>query len=341
MRSARGVTLIELLVGGAVAGLVLSAAALVVVSSASRHRRELERANLERHSLLLLEQLTAELRQAGLGVPSGQNPELGGARFPSVFVRGDPAQLVFLADLPRPNSSFGGVSQVSDEQAVTVPADGVVVLNELNGTCNADLSGPHCQTDVESALFAPSTDCATDPNAPSCPWALNKYQPGEWLLLANGAGQWLERQVDNPVHGASADRRYLDLAAPRPPTFFGGFPNRGFVSSPDRVFYRLNGAAVERNQCWGQIGAVLTAAALATPCIAGPDGTGWEVVARGALSPGLAFEYRDGADNPIAAPVPAAALPLIRRVVVRVTLERMLGPTAIRTDSSTAASVRL
>lgn len=343
MRPARGVTLIELLVGGAVAVLVLSAAGLVVVSSASRHRRELERANLERHSLLLLEQLTAELRQAGLGVPSGQNPELAGARFPSIFLRGDPAEVVFLADLPRPNSSFNGVSQLSDEQQATVPTSGVVVLNELSGPCDVDLTGPHCQTDQVSALFPPSTGCASNPAAPTCPWALNRYQPNEWVLLANGAGRWLERQVGNPVHGASADRRYLALQVARPAGFFAGFPNRGFVSSPDRVFYRLNGTAVERNQCWGQIGAGVTVAALATACAAGPDGTGWEVLAEGATSPGLAFEYRDGADNPIAAPVPAAALPLIRRVVVRVTLERAPGPgaTAIRTDSSTSASVRL
>jgi prepilin-type N-terminal cleavage/methylation domain-containing protein len=338
-RAARGFTLIELLVGAAVMLVILAGAAMVLFAAASQHRRGLEKANLERSCQLLTGQLVAELRQVGLGVPTGSNPEAGNGRFPATVLQATATSLTFMADLARPNSSFNGLSQLSDDPAI--PAGGVSVLNELNGTCDVDNSiSPHCRTSLASALFpGPGVDCSASTAALTCPWNLNKYQSQEWVVLANGSGEWLERRLTAGVFGSSLTRRYLALAVARPAGFFSGAPNRGYVSSPDRVFYRLNAGAVERKQCWGQIGAVLTVAALATPCAAGPDGTAWEPRASNVSA--LAFQYRDAADAVIPVPVAAGNLRRIRRVTVTMTLQRPLGQALISAGATASATVRL
>ena len=333
--AARGFTLIELMTGSAVMVVILTGAIAVLLAASSQHRRSLEKANLERACTLLVGQLEAELRQAGLGVPKGSNA--AGARFPASVLVGNPNDIAFLADVARPNSSFNGISQLSDDQ-VAIGASGVSVLNELNGTCDVDSVAGHCRTDQSSALFGPSTDCSTNPNVPTCPWSLRKYQPQEWIVMANGAGNWLERQLTAGLHTSGASRRFLELATPRPVAFFANLPNRGFVSTPDRILYRLNAGAVERMQCWGQIGAVLTPAALATPCN-GVDGTVWERRARDVA--GLVFEYRDGADAVIPTPVAAGDLRRIRRVIINLALQRAVGTATVTANATASVTVRL
>ncbi|HZN93845.1 MAG TPA: prepilin-type N-terminal cleavage/methylation domain-containing protein, partial [Myxococcales bacterium] len=225
---ARGFTLIELLVGSAVVLVILTGAAAVLLSASSQHRRALEKSNLERASMLLIGQMQAELRQAGLGMPNGSSSL--GNRFPASIFAANPGTIAFIADLARPNSGFNGISQLSDDQ-VTIGPNGVAILNELSGTCAVDVLSPHCLTDQVSALFNAGPDCTANQGAPTCPWSLQKYQPAEWILMANGAGSWLEKQlpIAPPVFGSFGGRFYLAVQGGRPLTFFANLPNRGFI----------------------------------------------------------------------------------------------------------------
>ena len=56
---------------------------------------------------------------------------------------------------------------------------------------------------------------------------------------------------------------------------------------------------------------------------------------------GLIFEYRDAADALIAAPVALADLRRIRRVVINLTLQRVVGGSTLRADAAASATVRL
>jgi hypothetical protein len=72
----------------------------------------------------------------------------------------------------------------------------------------------------------------------------------------------------------------------------------------------------------------------------GGNGTPWEEVL--ALPPGttLTFSYFDAAGAPLAAPVPAAALPRVARVDVALTLVRTLPSETLTFDSNLSVSLR-
>lgn len=336
----RGFTLIELLVGAAVMAVILTGAASVLLAATQQHRRGLEKANLERACNQLIGQMEAEIRQAGLGMPRGTDLNVAGTRFPASIVEANANDIVFFADLPRPNSSFNGISQLSDEQTTTAP-DGVAVLNELNGSCDVYSAGAHCATDTSSAIFAVPGDCGSNSAAITCPWALNKYQPSEWVVVANGAGDWAELQLTAAMFVSRASRKFLQFTGNRPGALFpASIPNRGFVSSPDRVFYALNAGTVRRQQCWSQLSTPLDpATVMGRACDAPANGTNWEVRARDVAS--LIFEYRDAADVVIPAPVPLADLRRIRRVVITLSLQKVLGTATVRADATASATVRL
>src|SRR5262249_27220869 len=160
----------------------------------------------------------------------------------------------------------------------------------------------------------------------------------------NGNGDWTELQLTAAKFTSASSRRYLQFTGPRPGGLFpAGIPNRGFVSSPDRVFYELNAGTVRRQQCWSQLSTPIhPATIMAKPCDAPANGTDWEVRARDVTA--LTFEYRDAADAVIAAPVPVADLRRIRRVVITLSLQRSLGTTTtatVRADATASATVRL
>jgi prepilin-type N-terminal cleavage/methylation domain-containing protein len=339
VRPQRGFTLIELMIGSAVMVVVLTGAAAVLLAATQQHRRGLEKANLERTCNQLIGQMEAELRQAGLGMPKGTLIGAG-TRFSAAILEANANDVVFFADLARPDSSLNGLSALSDEQTTTGP-DGVAVLNELNGNCDVYTASAHCQTDTSSAIFSTPGDCGSNSGAITCPWALKKYRGSEWVMVANGAGDWAELQLVPGIFVSRASRKFLQLTASRPASLFpANVPNRGFVATPDRVFYELNGGTVRRKQCWSQLSTPIDPASImARSCTAPVDGTDWEVRARDVAA--LNFEYRDGADAVIAAPVPLADLRRIRRVVINLSLQRTLGAAIIRADATASATVRL
>lgn len=325
----RGFTLIELLVGSAVALTVLAVAFAAFVRTTAMHRRQVELAEMKRAAALVLGQLGAELRQAGLGRPRHGCAEGSGVLFPPTFLVAQEDQLAFLTDLPRRDSNFNGYSQLADDQSTGLPTNGIALLNELNGGCDISSATGHCSSSEESLLFPPGAgiDCSSSAASPTCPWGLNRYQGNEFLIVANTKGNWVERQLLPSLHAeVSGGRRTLVLKDSLPPDFFSG-ANRGFVSTPDRVYYGLDASGVRRNQCWGSIFSSPGGSTFGLGC---PDtfasnATGWEVLTTSVAPNGLRFSYWSASGTLLPVPVTDAAdLRGIRRVDIELALERKL-----------------
>ena len=343
-RSRRGFTLIEVIVASGVGLIILVAIMGYLVQRSRSEQREAQLGRLKQDASLLLGQLRRDLGQAGLGRPSRARREGQGELFPGPLLAAAETSLAFVADVPRPDSSLNGLSSFAANQvSPPLPGRGVALLNELTGGCDVDSSQPSaCRTDEASLLLAPSgVDCRDAPgSAPTCPWGLNKYRPGEWLVLVDGVGRWVERQVAPELFGGNAGRFALMLQQPLPRDFFE-VPNRGWVTSLDRVFYRLEQGTVERKQCWGPVGSEVTASSLSSPCRATADGTGWEPLLRTAAPEGLIFRYLDDTGTALE-PLPLSTVDLRRVRRVEVVL-RLTAPTSgepVTYDTFTAFTPR-
>jgi prepilin-type N-terminal cleavage/methylation domain-containing protein len=337
---ARGFTLVELLIGLAIAAVVLTAGELTVLRAAGSVRRTREREALRRQGQGVVDLLTSELRQAGLGRPTGGRKSNPADRFPAAVLAATTTSVTFLADVPRPESALNGFSRLAGDLA-TRPADGLPLLNELNGGCDIRTSASSfvaCNS-AASSLTAPagSADCAAQPaTAPSCPWAQAKYQAGEALIVQDGDGQWEEVTVDSSLFqttslGPSYARTTLHLT--------GGValtqPNGAWVSTPDRLTYAQVGSTLIRSQCWASVGAPVATQLLAG---CGSAGTGSEALAAGVQA--LALDYLDasGASLRVAGAVPVADLDRVARVTATFTLAAPSG--AAETFTASVAVLR-
>jgi hypothetical protein len=169
---------------------------------------------------------------------------------------------------------------------------------------------------------------------------LKKYRPGEWLVLVDGVGRWVERQVSSSLYATAAGRTALQLNERLPSDFFD-VPNRGWVASLDRVFYRLNAEAVERKQCWSMAGSPATVSVLSRPCGSLTDGTPWEPLLRSAGPKGLAFRYFDAQGLELTAlPLSAQDLRRVRRVEVQLHLSGLVSGTPVTYDTFTSVALR-
>jgi prepilin-type N-terminal cleavage/methylation domain-containing protein len=335
-RAPAGFTLIELLVASAVGMIVLTGAATVMTTVAQNLGQVRAQAGLRRTTAVALESLSSDLRQAGLGVPSGGRLGTPTDVFPAAILAGDATTITFLADLPRPNSNFNGIAALSDSQLPNVSA--LYLLDELNNNCDPLLADTPCATNTATNLFAATTpSCGSSDTAPSCPWGLNKYQPNEYLLLVDGAGTWEEVQVGPTVAGTDLLRRTLALAA----TTGLGFPAQitgGYATSPDRVSYQLVGTKLQRNQCWGSVGSPISVATLTTACAAGATGTGWETLATGVNA--LAFSYLNAAGAALLLPLAATDLGKVTQVQVNITASSTSGGIAQSDTESVRITLR-
>ncbi len=343
-RARRGFTLIEVIVATGVGVIILTAMMGYLMHRSRMDQQEAQLGRLKQDASLVLGQLGRELRQAGLGRPTRARREGDGETYPGPLLAASEASLAFVADLPRPDSSLNGLSAFAANQLnPPLPDRGVALLNELNGGCDVDsssLSG--CHTDEASLLLTPSgVDCRASPDsAPTCPWGLKKYRPGEWLVLVDGVGRWVERRVSSNLFATAAGRTALQLDTRLPSDFFD-VPNRGWVASLDRVFYRLEGEAVERKQCWGSAGIPATVSALSRPCGSSTDGTSWEPLLRSASPKGLAFRYFDAQGIELTAlPLSAEDLRRVRRVEVQVHLSGVVSGAPVSYDTFTSVALR-
>jgi hypothetical protein len=159
-------------------------------------------------------------------------------------------------------------------------------------------------------------------------------------VLVDGVGRWVERQVASNLFGSVAGRVALVLDQRLPQDFFD-VPNRGWVASLDRVFYRLEDGAVERKQCWDMAGSQATVGGLSRPCGARTEGTPWEPLLRTAAPGGLAFRYFDAQGvelNPL--PLSPTDLRRVRRVEVALRLTAPTLGAPVTHDTFTAVTLR-
>jgi prepilin-type N-terminal cleavage/methylation domain-containing protein len=340
----RGFTLVEVLVASAVGLIILTAMMGYLLHRARMDQQEAQLARLKQDSSLVLSQLNRELRQAGLGRPTRTRRDGDRELFPGPLIAADAMSLGFVADLPRPDADLNGLSTFAANQLVPpMPDRGVALLNELNGGCDVDSSSPSaCRTDEASLVLpAPGVDCRAAPfTAPTCPWGLKKYRPGEWLVLVDGVGRWVERQVSSNLFSSAAGRIALQLNERLPADFFE-VPNRGWVASMDRVFYRLQGPTVERKQCWSPLGSFVSASTLSSPCGASSEGTAWEPLLRTAVSGGLSFRYFDVQGFELTRlPLSEDDLRRVRRVEVRLSLSASTQRAPVTYDTFTSVALR-
>lgn len=343
-RARRGFTLIEVIVATGVAVIILTAMMGYLVHRSRTDQQDAQLARLKQDASLVLGQLGRELRQAGLGRPTRTRHEGDGETYPGPLIAASETSLAFVADLPRPDASLNGLSAfAANPLNPPLPDRGVALLNELNGGCDVEGSSlAACHTDEASMVLTPSgVDCSASPaSAPSCPWGLKKYRPGEWLVLVDGVGRWVERQVSSNLFATAGGRTALQLTERLPADFFD-VPNRGWVASLDRVFYRLQGEAVERKQCWSPAGSPATVSNLSRPCGSSTEGTSWEPMLRSATSKGLAFRYFDAQGVELTAlPLSTADLRRVRRVEVQLHLSGSVLGTPVAYDTSTAVALR-
>lgn len=332
-----GLTLIELLVAGAIGLVVITSAMAFLMAIDRAHERRLRLADLRRTSARVIDQLTAELRQAGVGIPSGSSLEAVGAFAAHRVVVGDVNSIGFLVDVARPDGTLNGFSRLADDQVTDVPPAGVLLLNELNGDCDVSLGAVHCETGLSTRLLprAPG-GCDASASHSTCPWGLNRYRPGEVVLVVDGAGRWVERTVGSGPSVDSINRRGLHLSSALPLSLRSRALG-GFLSSPDRVFYRLNANVLERHQCWDGIGTP-TIAALG-PCASGA-GTPWETVASMPLGSTISFVFYDSGGAVLTLPLTAASLPQVMRVDLALHLERRYGTELLVVDSTQRVAFR-
>ncbi|WP_224244431.1 PilW family protein [Hyalangium gracile] len=343
-RARRGFTLIEVIVASGMGVIILAALMGYLVHRARMDQQEAQLGRLKQDASLVLGLLSRELRQAGLGRPTRARRDGDGELYPGPLIAATESSIAFVADLPRPDASLNGVSGFAANQgAPPLPDRAVALVNELTGGCDVDSSSPTaCRTDEASLLLTPSgEDCLTSPrSAPTCPWGLKKYQPGEWLVVVDGVGRWLERQVSPNLFASSSSRNALELDARLPLDFFE-VPNRGWVASLDRVFYRLQGETVERKQCWGSAGTTATVSGFSSPCGSTTEGTTWEPLLRSASRRGLAFRYFDAQGSELTAlPLSTEDLRRVRRVEVLLRLSAPASGETVTYDTFTSVALR-
>lgn len=287
---ARGFTLLELAVSIALGVIVIGTAAAVLATVLRDNRRARIHSELQRDAELASQLLAQEVRQAGLGVPTGHhvsencNASTGVCNYiygtgsagtanelrflaRAILVAGT-AELGILGDLPRPDSNYNAFgplhSRGSASNADGSNGDGIAWHTENNGTCMP----PGCSTSSTSLFFPGAGDC-TGGTALTCPWASRRIAPGEPIQIVDGGGNWGHSAASAPFAlatgmptGATGLRlafRY-DQGVPRrwpnngPGAGPAGLIGQGWVTTLDRVFYRLSTTTpkrLERRQCWG------------------------------------------------------------------------------------------
>ena len=226
---ARAFTMMELAVALGMSVVVIGAITGVLSMMMRLQQRERIMSELQRDGEFASQLLSSELRQAGLGVPSGEHiwHNAGAANFPygtvapasfgarRVLVAGA-GQLAFLGDLPKPDASyptFGPIhNRVTGNPAgnpsATPPThvvNSVAWHTESNGDCVPDGGGNTCAAGITTATasqFFPgdATTCTTaTPLQRTCPWALGRVFANDSLQIVDGAGNWAHAHVVSPV----------------------------------------------------------------------------------------------------------------------------------------------
>ncbi len=190
------------------------------------------------------------------------------------------SQVGVVADLPRDDANYPPFGSLTSLPLVT-GQNHLMWHNENNGACAQDSMVGSCKVGDSSLFFNnPNANGCTAFNSRTCPWGLRRMLPNERLVVVDGAGRWATARFGNsldPVNVSSpvpiATAYTVDMAslstgwsqpwpnlvpgvsAPpfTPPiTIYGNpgeVPGGGYVSTPDRVFYRLTGTGGGTSTC--------------------------------------------------------------------------------------------
>jgi hypothetical protein len=381
MRPRRGFTLIELAVGMALGLVVVGAIVAVLAATMQQNGRQRAIGELSRDAQFASQLLVQDLRQAGLGVPTGshieQECDAGGANCVFPYGTGPkpvrfaarrvivaaPGALGIVGDLPRVDSNYNAFGPLHNR--VTGPNRNTIAWHtENNGTCVPNAAGTDCDTRVASLFFpsAGGNSCsAANPTERTCPWGLRRVIANERLQIVDGGGNWSHAAVASSIGASTFAAPHdvvglnlglaFDLGAPSLNNDVNdtvwkndqsgdgpaGIIGQGFVTTIDRVFYRIVSGRLTRTQCSGDpdpnnanwppptvnsIPGTLTytppatdgAQSQATTCVLN------EVVARNVVA--IAFTYFDAAGNPITSFPSEVEKNNIRRIGWKLTLRR-------------------
>lgn len=317
----RGATLIELMVSLALLAVVLGVAVGLVAGAIQSAARGRARGELARQGNFVNALLSNELRMAGLGVPMATGNHIadgydgvGPTNFDSFVILAQPTVVGIVADLPRPDAQYSTFGLLNSRP--TGVRNAVMWHTENNGSCAPDTVGPTCTTQTTSIFFpgVDGCDAPGDVNERLCPWGMKRARAGERLQIVDGAHRWTHAGVADPLAmsslsatGALAlnlsttwDSFWANTTTTDLP---GAVTGQGFVTTIDRLFYRLNGSNLERNQCWGDpdpddanwpnlAATALPASLISTPATGeANECSGFEVVAKNVTN--VVFEYFD------------------------------------------------
>lgn len=286
MRRARGFTLLELAVGLGLAVIVTSAAVAVMANVLLSNKRQRLHSELQRDAEFVGQLLTQDLRQAGLGVPSGVHVQDDGGT-PALRVYGTGSngtatdlpigarrvlvagadEVGILGDLARPDSNYAVFGPLANNFTGSA-RDSIAWHNESNGTCVP--TNGSCSMLDDSTFFAGSgaSACSTAGTEETCPWGLRRLAVTEPIQIVDGRGNWSHSRRAAGAFDNAAHNRVLSMQLGRVFDFQGnnwqndsagagpaGFNGQGWVTTLDRVFYRTTASGssnvIERNQCFG------------------------------------------------------------------------------------------
>lgn len=362
-RPPRGATMIELLVALSLLAVVLSVAVGLVTGAIQSGTRGRARGELARQGSFLNSLLASELRMAGFGVPTSVGTHIddayGGAGdtiFDSNVILATGTAVGIVADFPRPDAQYATFGFIDNR-----PAGGtsnIMWHTENNGGCAPDTVSPSCATGTASMFFPGEDGCDAVGDAAdrTCPWGMKRVRGGERIQIVSGAMRWTHAGVASPLAmsalGAAGPlslnlstawnaTAWPNILASDPPVAVTG---QGFVTTVDRVFYRLNGTNMERIQCFGDPdpGSVnwpnLATTAMPGTLTSTPTGgtvnecTAAEVVAKNVAS--LQFDYFTGTG------VATTAKDQVRRVDWTIKLRKTVNSRTVEQDVVGTVAIR-
>ncbi|MBI1947977.1 MAG: hypothetical protein HYS27_19965 [Deltaproteobacteria bacterium] len=293
------------------------------------------------------------------------------------------SQVGIVGDLARDDANYPPFGSLHSAPLVTGDTR-ILWHNENNGACAKDSTVGTCRIGDTSLFFPrPATAGCTAFANRDCPWGVRRLLPNERIVISDGAGRWATARFGNSiqtVNTAPPSTAYtVDMAdlstgwgmawpglvagvsAPvGTPTINiagnpGEIPGGGYLSTPDRVFFRLTGTGgatstcatgapnycnIERIRCFGDpdpignpefpratdntingdAGATRASFVVNTGTVKSNCGL-LEVVARNVSN--LSFTYFDAADAVVPFPINTAALKSsVRRVAYRIIFQK-------------------
>lgn len=229
---ARGFTLLEIMIALGLAAVVLAAAVGIMVTTMKDAQRTRIHSSMTRDGAFVGTLMHVELKQAGLGIPTGthiqrsqnNNPYYGTSQPTNFYSRGlivaRTDQIVVQADLPRPDAQYATFGPLDSRPTGPVPtaasADTNAVLSVLwhtenNGGCMPPTSATTACNQANTSIFFPGvatadqcilTSTTSDTGRAAkraCPWGLARVRAGEQIQIASGDGAWTHAEVEDPL----------------------------------------------------------------------------------------------------------------------------------------------